>query len=555
MSRLDFSIIAIYLATIIFIGVIASMVRSRRAGSSQGSHYFLADGDLKWPVIGLAMFAANISTVQLVSLAQSAYSYGLEYGNFEWMAGFTLVALSLFFAPVYLKAKVPTIPEFFERRYNRLCRDLLTVISLFSALVIHIGVALFTAAYVLEGLLELPAGSTILGLSPTHFFIILLGVVTGIYTLTGGLRAVVWTESFQTILLLAGAVTITIAGWNMVGGWHHLARTLQSSPHPLALKATHDGSFNPETGRFLSMMRPAGDPSKLPWYSVLLGYQVLAVWYWCTDQTIVQRVLAAKDARHAQLGALFCAWLKILPVFFFVLPGVICVALVQQGAFGGASPEHPMNTYTFMVTHLLPSGFRGLVAAALIAAAMQTCSAALNSIATLVAYDLVKSRKPGSTDQNLVKIGRVTTAIAAIVAIGLSPIFGHYSSIIEGLNRLISYAAPPITAVVLGGVFTRWATARAAVATLIFGMCSGMALFLSDWFNLYKPDYMLATFFSCALCMAVLYVISRWKPETLSPLAETCIWSKTRGNGAPLIVLVSAAAVLCVFTVLYVYFW
>ena len=310
MSSLDFAIIGIYLLAIVFIGLIASSVRPRKTASSHGSHYFLADANLKWPVIGLAMFAANISTVQLVSLAQSAYSYGLVYGNFEWMAGFTLVGLSLFFAPVYLRAKLPTIPEFFERRYNRLCRDLMTVISLFSALVIHIGVALYTAAYVLESLLNLPPGTTILGINPTHFFIIVLGVITGIYTLSGGLWAVVWTESFQTVLLLIGAITITVAGWHLVGGWHALVRTLGSNPHPLTLTAAHDGSFNPDTKRFLTMMRPGGDPSGLPWYSVLLGYQVLAVWYWCTDQTIVQRVLAAKDIRHAQLGALFCAWLK-----------------------------------------------------------------------------------------------------------------------------------------------------------------------------------------------------------------------------------------------------
>ena len=555
MSRLDFAIIGIYLIAIVLIGLLASRLRPRQTASSKGSHYFLADTNLKWPVIGLAMFAANISTVQLVSLAQSAYSYGLVYGNFEWMAGFTLVGLGLFFAPVYLRAKLPTIPEFFERRYNRLCRDLLTVISLFSALVIHIGSALYTAAYVLESLLKLPAATTILGFHPTTFFIIVLGAVTGIYTLSGGLWAVVWTESFQTVLLLIGAIAITVAGWQLVGGWHALVHTLANNPHPLALTGAHDGSFSPDTRQFLTMMRPGGDPSGLPWYSVLLGYQVLAVWYWCTDQTIVQRVLAAKDVRNAQLGALFCAWLKILTVFFFVLPGVICVALVQQHAFGAASPGNSVNTYTFMITHLLPSGLRGLVAAALLAAAMQTCSAALNSIATLVAYDFVKIRRPAISGQSLVKIGRVTTAVGALIAICLSPIFGHYASIIEGLNRLISYAAPPITAVVIGGIFTRWATARAAAATLVIGMCSGTTLFLLDWFNVFKPDYMLTTFISCIFCFTVLYLFSRHRPESLSPVAETCIWSKAALLAEPYSMLIPAATVLCIFIGLYAYFW
>ncbi len=556
MTHLDLGIVFVYLAVVVGIGIFASFWRSRGVASSEGSHYFLADSNLTWPVIGLAMFAANISTVHLVSLAQSAYCNGLVYGNFEWQAGFTLVALSIFFAPVYLRAKLPTVPEFFERRYDRRCRELLAVISLFSAIVIHIGVALYTAAHVLQGLLELPDSTSILGLGPTLFFIIMLGALTGLYTLFGGLLAVVWTESFQTVLLLVGALTITTVGWNMVGGWHHLVQTLQSHPHPLAGPGSNDGTFNPVTAKFLTVMRPAGDPSGLPWYSILLGYHVLAVWYWCTDQTIVQRVLAARDSRHAQLGPLFCAWLKILPVFIFVLPGVICVALVQQGAFGGAHPAHTADTYTFMITHLLPVGLKGLVAAALLAAAMQTCSAALNSTATLIAYDLVKPRRPGITDRQLVTIGRVATAAGTVLAIVLSPIFGHYSTIIEGLNKLISYAAPPITAVVLGGIFTRWATARAAAATLIIGMCVGALIFALDWFKIYNPDYMLMTFFNWVACFVFLYLVSRQWPETLSPAAETCLWQGWPSLGAgSRVVLPAAAGVIGIFIVLYACFW
>lgn len=553
-SAIDFAIIGIYLFAVAGLGVAASWFRSRSTVSAEGTHFFLADGNLRWPVIGLSMFAANISTVQLVSLAQSAYCYGLVYGNFEWMAGFTLAALSVFFAPVYLRSKLPTIPEFFERRYDRLCRDLLTIISLFSALVIHIGVALFTAAYVLLSLLHLPSGTTMLGLPPTLLVIVALGILTGLYTLCGGLLAVVWTESFQTIVLLVGATAITFAGWRMLGGWHELVITLSSHPHPLGNTSALGASYDPNTGHFLSMMRPSGDPSRLPWYSILLGYQVLAIWYWCTDQTIVQRVLAARDIRNAQLGPLFCAWLKILPVFLFVLPGILCVALVQQGAFGGEHPEHTADTYTFMISHLLPVGFRGLVAAALLAAAMQTCSAALNSTATLVAYDLVKPRFPDISEKRLVYVGRVTTAIGTVAAIVLSPVFGHYGSIIEGLNRLISYAAPPITAVVLGGMFTRWATARAAAMTLTVGMFVGATLFSLDWFDVFHPDYMLVTFVNCVGCLVLLFLVSKNRPEALTQEAASCIWRHADLGDKPSRVLIPAAAVVGIFLVLYVYF-
>ena len=227
----------------------------------------------------------------------------------------------------------------------------------------------------------MPPGATFAGIDVQLLFIIALGVLTGIYTLLGGLLAVVWTESIQTVLLLIGAVAITgrrLRSDRRLGcSFANIGDRIRT-PWP-ALKAFPDTTTN-----FLSMARDASDPSCLPWYSILLGYPVLGIWYWCCDQTIVQRVLAARDEKQARLGPLFCAFLKILPVFFFVLPGVICVALVQKGSFGGEAPESAADTYTFMLIHLLPIGLKGLVAAAMLAAAMQTCSAALNSSATAV---------------------------------------------------------------------------------------------------------------------------------------------------------------------------
>ena len=230
-GNLDLAIIVAYLAGVVGLGCYAGFVR-RRGG--EGSHYFLAGNTLTWPVIGLAMFAANISTVHLVSLAEAAYKYGLVFGNFEWMAGFTLIMLSLFFAPLYLRSKVPTLPDFLERRFNRSCRDVLAIVSLFSAIVIHIGIALYTAAWVLRGIMGMEPGATILGMDALMFFIVVLGVLTGAYTMVGGLLAVVWTESIQTVLLLIGAVVITIAAYIKIGGWAELAQTLSTQVHPLA---------------------------------------------------------------------------------------------------------------------------------------------------------------------------------------------------------------------------------------------------------------------------------------------------------------------------------
>src|SRR5260221_45845 len=500
MSIFDWTIIAAYLLAVVGLGVMAGLLQRKGERGGEGGHYFLAGNTLKWPVIGLAMFAANISTVHLVSLAEAAYKYGLVFGNFEWMAGFTLILLSLFFAPLYLRSRVATLPDFLERRFNRGCRDVLSIISLFSAIVIHMGVALYTAAWVLRGILGLAPGAVIFGVDALMLFIIVLGTLTGIYTMLGGLLAVVWTESVQTILLLIGAIVITVTGYLKIGGWTELSHTLASHPHPLAGVAGSQVSWG--TGNFLNMARDAKDPSGLAWYSILLGYPVLGIWYWCCDQTIVQRVLAARDETNARLGPLFCAFLKIWPVFLFVLPGVICVALVQKNAFGGAAPQAAADTYTFLITRLLPLGLKGLVAAAMLAAAMQTCSAALNSSATLVAYDLFKRYQPGISEHKLVFIGKVTTVAGTILAIVCSPLFGYYSPIFEGIHKLISYIAPRITAVFLLGVFWKRASGKSAFITLVLGMVLGLLTFLLDWNNVYRGDFMLMAFLLLAACLS-----------------------------------------------------
>ena len=580
MHLLDWAVIAAYTLGVVAIGVAAGF---RRRKGTEGGHYFLADNTLGWPIIGLAMFAANISTVHLVSLAETAYKFGLVFGNFEWMAGFTLILLSLFFAPLYLRSRVPTLPDFLERRFNRPCRDVLAVVSLFSAIVVHMGVALYTAAWVLRGILELPPGATILGVDALSFFIIALGLLTGAYTMLGGLLAVVWTESLQTVLLLAGAVVITVVGYLEVGGWSSLSETLASCPHPLA--SVPDSKVTWGTANFLHMARDAADPSALPWYSILLGYPVLGIWYWCCDQTIVQRILAARDEKQARLGPLFCAVIKILPVFFFVLPGVICVGLVQRDAFRGEAPQVAADTYTFLITHLLPVGLKGLVVAAMLAAAMQTCSAALNSTATLVAYDIWKRRRPETTDHQLVVIGKVTTIVGTVFAIVSSPLFGHYSTIFEGIVKIISYVAPPITTVFLVGVFWKKASGKAALITLVAGAALGAALFVLDFFGkgaaswlaargwtglegailaacrVLVSDFMLTSFGLLVVCVLILVVTSLVFPEPLKPEARLLVWEdwreplrgEARGRGLGNYRVLSAI-VLVTFVVLYVVF-
>ncbi len=460
-SGLDLAVIVAYLAGIVGLGCWAWF---RRKGA-QGSDYFLAGKSLSWVMIGLALFATNISTIHLVSFAQNGFTSGLTYGNYEWMAAFTLVVLALFFAPFYLRAKVATLPDFMEKRYSPGSRNYLAVLSIFSAIMVHIGFSLHTGAIVLEGtilpsFMENPSGPWV------HFGTILgLCAVTAVYTIVGGLLAVVLTESLQTIILLAGSICITLIGLNLIGGW----TGLKESVHPVNL----------------SILRPSTDPTGVTWYAVFLGYPVLGIWYWCTDQTIVQRVLGAKDENHARLGPLFAGFIKILPVFLFVLPGIIALGLVNKGIIAPL-PTNPDGspatdqTYTHLIKAILWPGMRGVVIAAMLAALMSTVAGALNSIATLFSYDIYKRWRPGVDDRRLVWIGRVATFVAMLVAIGWSMVLARSkTTIFQAMVDVFPAVAPPTAVVFLWGVFWRRASAKAAFWTLIGGSLVGLCISLA----------------------------------------------------------------------------
>ncbi len=490
----DSLVIVLYLAGIVGLGCWAGL-RGRGRG---GKNFFLAGRSLTWPVIGLALFSTNISTVHLVSLAEQGYKNGLVYGNFEWMAAFTLIVLALFFAPFYIRTKVATLPDFLERRYDHRSRLWLSLLSIISAVFIHIGCSLYAGAVVLHGLFNLDI----------LWSIVAVALLTGLYTIIGGLAAVVWTESIQTVVLIAGAVCITAIALVRVGGWGGLTTNIPP------------GS--------MEMLRPAGDASGLAWYTVFLGYPVIGIWYWCTDQTIVQRVLGAKDEDHARLGALFAGFIKILPVFIFVLPGLICLGLVHKGAVPGR-PEHASDTYAFMIKALLPVGLKGVVAAALLAALMSTVSGALNSIATLFSMDFYKRLRPEASDRKLVRVGRIATFVAMAAAIAWSPQVGRLSSsIFDSISLMICYLAPPITTVFLWGVFWRRASATASFYTLVTGSILGLAVFLLSEFKEttgWDLHYMLAGFYLFLVCSLLLAVLSFFFPQEEDEEKLRLVWN------------------------------
>ena len=512
---IDITISVLYIVGIVGIGLWTGLRKKKVTAGNESKDYFLAGKTLKWPMIGLALFATNISCIHLVSLAQSGFDTGLLNGNFEWMASFTLILLALFFVPFYMKSKVSTLPDFLEKRYNRACRDWLAVISVFSAIIIHIAFSFLAGGIVLK---------TLFGIN-MYVSITVIALLTGLYTVIGGLRAVVITESIQTIVLLSGAVIITVLCYDKVGGWHGITDTLHSA-----------GSMEK-----ISMLRPAGDKSGMPWYAVFLGYPVLGIWYWCADQTIVQRVLGAKDADHARGGALFCGFLKILPVFIFVLPGLMAYVLAQHGLFDLHSVQHVDATgktitdtkgiYTLMITQLVPTGLVGVLVAALLSGLMSQISGALNSIATLVSYDLYKRYKPQTTDKQLVKTGRISAALALIFSLGLLPLIDQYESLFNGINDVIAHIAPPITTVFLLGIFWKKASAKSAQYTLWFGSILGASVFV---INKIFPDsaigqipFMMMAFYLFVACVIMQVSLSYYFPVHHTAESNTLYWKSS----------------------------
>ncbi len=458
-ATIDIIIIAIYLIGITTFGI---WVGYRKSASSR--QYFLANKSLGWFTVGAAVFTSNISTIHLVGLAAGGAKDGMVIGNFEWMACFTLILLALLFAPFYINSGVATLPEFMERRYSPKARTFLAVIGLFGALFIHIGISLFAAAKVFESFLGVPMMATI----------IVLSVFTVIYTALGGLKAVVMTENIQVVLLLGGATLLTILGIKALpdSGIHNVAD----------FRAV---AFPGQLHMLQPVINKEGNLNQFSWLTILLGYPVLGIWYWCADQTHVQRVLGAKTLKDAQNGALFAGFLKITPVFLMVLPGVIGYVLWQRGAFQLPNIEGTKHTdYNTMlptlINYLIPVGLKGLLAAGMAAALMSCMAAALNSCATLISLDIVKRVRPETSDKEVVKIGRISTAVIMVLAILWSTQGDQFGTIFEAINKIPMTFAPAVTTVFVLGVLWKRGTKQGAMTTLYLGSVIGIAYFLID---------------------------------------------------------------------------
>jgi SSS family solute:Na+ symporter len=506
-SMVDAIIIIAYLVGILLVGVLSVKLKKM---TSDG--YFLASRGLKWPVIGAALFASNISTIHLVGLAASGYNEGLVWGNFEWLAAVTLILLGMVFAPFYFKSRISTLPEFLEKRYGPGSRTVLAFVGLIGALFVHIGMSLYAGAVVFETFFGIDVVTSILVIS----------IVTTVYTVLGGLKAVVITETIQTVVLIGGAVLLTvIAIFALPDKGVHTLAELKAVLKPGQLSMLH-------TKESLSALGEGGFESGLTWYACLLGYPVLGLWYWCSDQTIVQRVLGAKTQNDAQLGPIFAGFLKILPVFLLVLPGVIAYVLFRDIIGTDANQAFPV-----MINQLLPVGLKGVVAAAMLAALMSTIAAALNSSATLVAVDIVKRLKPATTDAGQIRVGRIAAIVVMLLAMLWSTQGDKFSSIFEAINKIAGAIAPPVAVVLLFGVFSKRGTRQAGFITLITGLVLGITLFCIDFEpisgymyltkGLHLP-FMMQAWWLFVICTVIYFAVSYSTPKPDPEIIEKYTW-------------------------------
>ena len=432
---LDLAVIGAYFAVLLWIGVWAA-----RREKILSSDYFLAGRDVGWLAVGASLFASNIGSEHLVGLAGTGAASGLAVGHFEWIACFMLLLLGWLFVPFYLRSNVYTMPEFLERRYSSAARWYFTWVSVIGYVLTKISVTLFAGGIVMQAVTGLDLWTSA-GL---------LIVVTGLYTIVGGLRAVIYTEVAQAIVLIAGSAALMFIGLNEVGGWSGLHSRLPAD--------------------YFSMWKSASHPD-FPWTGVVFGAPILGVWYWCTDQHIVQRVLAAKNIGEARRGTIFAGYLKVLPVFIFVLPGMVAAALFTDVRSGAADTAYPS-----LVTRLLPAGFKGLVLAGMLAALMSSLASAFNSCSTLLTWDVYRKLKPKATEAELVTFGRGSTII--LVGLGLAWIpFMKYVSpqLYIYLQSVQAYIAPPIAACFLFGVLSTRLNGKGAMAALITGLVIGAA--------------------------------------------------------------------------------
>lgn len=431
-----------WIFVILYLAIIAAIsVWSIRKSKESTSDYFLANRNLGWWVIGASILASNVGSEHIVGLAGSAARSGTVLGHYE-LHSYLVLVLGWVFVPFYMRSRVYTMPEFLEKRFNPASRRLLSIIQLLSYVIAKASVTISAGALVFNQFIGVDFWTGA----------IILVVITGVYTIFGGLHAVMYTEAIQAIVLLLGSMVLLYFGLQEVGGWDRLIAALPKSK--------------------MNMFLPLTDP-EYPWLGILFASPIVGLWYWCTDQHIVQRCLAARDEREARRGTIFAAYLKLLPFFIFLIPGLIAFVLKSQGKL---VMEDTDTAFPTMVKAIMPVGLRGLLAGGLLAALMSSLASVYNACSTLYTMDIYQKQHPEASEKQLVKVGRIATGVVVLLGMAWIPLMSRISGgLYNYLQSVQSYLAPPIAAVFLFGVFFKRLNAAGAYAAMVSGFVVGIA--------------------------------------------------------------------------------
>lgn len=476
MATLDWIVLGLFCMALI--GVILWVLKKKDKDTSD---YFLAGRDATWIAIGASIFASNIGSEHLVGLAGTGAESGMAFAHWE-MHGWMILVLGWLFVPFYARSGVFTMPEFLEKRYNSQSRSFLSIISLVSYILTKVAVTVYAGGVVFKDVFNIEY-ITIFNQQVDFFWVSAIGLVvlTGLYTVFGGMKAVLYTSVLQTPILLAGSIAIVVIGLTQLGGWGSLMEIIRSTDVTY-LNDAGEVVYRSTTDSMASLVRSPKDP-QYPWTGVILGSAIIGFWYWCTDQFIVQRVLSGRDQKQARRGTIFGAYLKLTPVFLFLIPGMIAFALKQQGVMHFDSNDAAFST---LVKELLPKGFTGIVVGGILAALMSSLASLFNSSSMLFTVDFYKKIKPQATEKHYVMVGRMATVVIVVLGILWIPVMKNIGKVLyEYLQDVQSLLAPGIAAVFLLGVISKKTTPSAGFIGLVVGFTLGM---LRLGLNIYYGD-------------------------------------------------------------------
>ena len=565
MATLDWIVLGLFCLALV--GVILYVLRKKDKDTSD---YFLAGRDATWIAIGASIFASNIGSEHLVGLAGVGAESGMAMAHWE-IQGWMILMLGWLFVPFYARSGVFTMPEFLEKRYNAKSRSFLSIISIVSYILTKVAVTVYAGGVVFKDVFSIEY-VTIFNQQVDFFWVSAIGlvVITGIYTVFGGMKAVLYTSVLQTPILLAGSIAILVTGLTQLGGWDNLMEIVRATDVTY-LNDAGEVVYHSTSNTMASLMRSPGDP-QFPWTGVILGSAIIGFWYWCTDQFIVQRVLSGRDQTQARRGTIFGAYLKLTPVFLFLIPGMIAFALKQQGTIDFESNDAAFST---LVKELLPKGFTGIMVGGILAALMSSLASLFNSSSMLFTHDFYKKIKPEASERHYLTVGRLATVVIVILGILWIPVMKGIGKVLyEYLQDVQSLLAPGIAAVFLLGIISKKTTPAAGFAGLVVGFILGMLRLglkilygdtVSDGFIyqlILEPNwlhYEIALFFIIIALMIIVSFFTKAKDPTKiqglyfgSATAEQraitrASWSKWD--------VINSAIIICFIIAFYIYFW